>query len=149
MQIRFDGKTVIVAGAARGIGRAITRAFAADGGNVFATYACPSASPIKPSVAWRQRFQRGRSAFAPVKRRLNSKFSFTNGVLSQGDASRFLARVSQAGTAALTMFRLQMETLEAVLPNKQVVIADDKNGGKRSWILFSGSGLVKVLNDEQ
>ena len=36
MQIRFDGKTVIVAGAARGIGRAITRAFAADGGNVFA-----------------------------------------------------------------------------------------------------------------
>jgi len=36
MQIRFDGKTVIVAGAARGIGRAIARAFAADGGNVFA-----------------------------------------------------------------------------------------------------------------
>jgi len=36
MQIRFDGKTVIVAGAARGIGRAITRAFAADGGEVFA-----------------------------------------------------------------------------------------------------------------
>jgi len=34
--IRFDGKTVIVAGAARGIGRAITRAFAADGANVFA-----------------------------------------------------------------------------------------------------------------
>ncbi len=36
MQIRFDGKTVIVAGAARGIGRAIARAFAADGANVFA-----------------------------------------------------------------------------------------------------------------
>ena len=31
MLIRFDGKTVIVAGAARGIGRAIARAFAADG----------------------------------------------------------------------------------------------------------------------
>src|SRR6476660_2366791 len=30
MQIRFDGKRVIVAGAARGIGRAITRAFGAD-----------------------------------------------------------------------------------------------------------------------
>jgi 3-oxoacyl-[acyl-carrier protein] reductase len=29
MLIRFDGKRVIVAGAARGIGRAITRAFAA------------------------------------------------------------------------------------------------------------------------
>jgi len=36
MQIRFDGKTVIVAGAARGIGRAIVRAFAADGATVFA-----------------------------------------------------------------------------------------------------------------
>ncbi len=36
MLIRFDGKTVIVAGAARGIGRAITRAFAADGANVLA-----------------------------------------------------------------------------------------------------------------
>jgi 3-oxoacyl-[acyl-carrier protein] reductase len=36
MQIRFDGKTVIVAGAARGIGRAIARAFAADGADVIA-----------------------------------------------------------------------------------------------------------------
>ena len=36
MDIRFDGKTVIVAGAARGIGRAIVRAFAGDGANVFA-----------------------------------------------------------------------------------------------------------------
>jgi 3-oxoacyl-[acyl-carrier protein] reductase len=36
MQIRFDGKTVIVAGAARGIGRAIVRAFANDGASVLA-----------------------------------------------------------------------------------------------------------------
>ncbi len=36
MLIRFDGKTVIVAGAARGIGRAIVRAFAADGADVLA-----------------------------------------------------------------------------------------------------------------
>ncbi len=36
MQIRFDGQTVVVAGAARGIGRAIARAFAAEGGNVIA-----------------------------------------------------------------------------------------------------------------
>ena len=36
MDIRFDGKTVVVAGAARGIGRAIVRAFAADGAAVLA-----------------------------------------------------------------------------------------------------------------
>jgi len=36
MLIRFDGKRVIVAGAARGIGRAIVRAFAADGAEVIA-----------------------------------------------------------------------------------------------------------------
>ncbi|MFI5001041.1 MAG: SDR family NAD(P)-dependent oxidoreductase [Reyranellales bacterium] len=36
MLIRFDGQTVIVAGAARGIGRAIVRAFVADGANVLA-----------------------------------------------------------------------------------------------------------------
>jgi 3-oxoacyl-[acyl-carrier protein] reductase len=36
MLIRFDGKTVVVAGAARGIGRAIVRAFASDGALVVA-----------------------------------------------------------------------------------------------------------------
>jgi 3-oxoacyl-[acyl-carrier protein] reductase len=36
MLIRFDDKTVIVAGAARGIGRALTQAFAADGARVLA-----------------------------------------------------------------------------------------------------------------
>jgi len=36
MQIRFDGQTILVAGAARGIGRAIAEAFARDGGTVFA-----------------------------------------------------------------------------------------------------------------
>jgi 3-oxoacyl-[acyl-carrier protein] reductase len=36
MLIRFDGKRVIVAGAARGIGRAIARAFATDGADVIA-----------------------------------------------------------------------------------------------------------------
>ena len=36
MLIQFDGKTVIVAGAAHGIGRAIARAFANDGASVLA-----------------------------------------------------------------------------------------------------------------
>lgn len=36
MQIRFDGQTILVAGAAHGIGRAIAQAFAADGADVFA-----------------------------------------------------------------------------------------------------------------
>jgi 3-oxoacyl-[acyl-carrier protein] reductase len=36
MQIRLDGKTAVVAGAARGIGRAIVRAFANDGASVVA-----------------------------------------------------------------------------------------------------------------
>jgi len=36
MQIRFDVQTILVAGAARGIGKAIAEAFARDGGTVFA-----------------------------------------------------------------------------------------------------------------
>ena len=36
MQIRFDGKRVVVAGAAHGIGQAIARAFADEGAQVFA-----------------------------------------------------------------------------------------------------------------
>lgn len=36
MQIRFDGQTILVAGAAHGIGRSIAQAFAADGAEVFA-----------------------------------------------------------------------------------------------------------------
>jgi regulator of protease activity HflC (stomatin/prohibitin superfamily) len=64
---------------------------------------------------------------------------------SQGDASRFLARISQAGTAALTMFRLQMEALEAVLPNKRVIITDDRKGGRRTLIFLGQGDLLKVL----
>jgi len=64
---------------------------------------------------------------------------------SQGDALRFLARVSPTGTAALTMFRLQMETLETVLPGKRVVITDDRKGGKRTMIFVGYGDLLKVL----
>jgi Cu+-exporting ATPase len=63
---------------------------------------------------------------------------------SRGDASRFLARVSQAGTAALTMFRLQTEALEAVLPGKRVFITD-RTGGRRTLIFFGQDDLLKVL----
>jgi membrane protease subunit HflK len=70
---------------------------------------------------------------------------------SEGDASRFVLRLPSTGTSPMTMFRLQMETLEAVLPNKSVVIADDRKGGKRSWIFYgsASNALVKILNDEQ
>jgi HflK protein len=64
---------------------------------------------------------------------------------SQGDASRFLARISQAGTAALTMFRLQMEALETVLPGKRVIITDDRKGGRRTLIFLGQGDLLKVL----
>jgi Cu+-exporting ATPase len=64
---------------------------------------------------------------------------------SQGDASRFLARISQAGTAALTAFRLQMEVLEAVLPGKRVIITDDRKGGRRTLIFLGQGDLLKVL----
>ncbi|MBV8391646.1 MAG: SDR family NAD(P)-dependent oxidoreductase, partial [Alphaproteobacteria bacterium] len=50
MQIRFDGQTVIVAGAARGIGRAITRAFAADGARVLACDRLPGEIEAGPGI---------------------------------------------------------------------------------------------------
>src|SRR6185295_10817564 len=43
MQIRFDDRTIIVTGAARGIGGAIARAFAARGGRVLALDVLPVA----------------------------------------------------------------------------------------------------------
>ncbi|HWF85939.1 MAG TPA: hypothetical protein VG222_13865 [Vicinamibacterales bacterium] len=64
---------------------------------------------------------------------------------SQGDAARFLSRASQAGTTVLTMFRLQMEALEAVLPGKRVIITDDRKGGRRTLIFFGQGDLLKIL----
>ena len=61
---------------------------------------------------------------------------------SEGDAQRYLQRVAAPeGTSALTMFRLQMETLETVLAGKPLVITDDRKGAKRSMI-FVGPGVI-------
>jgi HflK protein len=66
---------------------------------------------------------------------------------SQGDAARFLAQIhAPGGTNALTRFRLQLETLESVLPGIRVTILDDKSGGRRGVVfLQDGSGLLKLF----
>jgi Cu+-exporting ATPase len=64
---------------------------------------------------------------------------------SRGDAARFLAQLP-GGADRLTRFRLQVETLETVLPGKRVIILDDHSGGRRSLIfLEGGSDLLKLL----
>jgi membrane protease subunit HflK len=65
---------------------------------------------------------------------------------SQGETTRFLARIAQIGTPALTMFRLQIEALEAILPNKRILIMDDHKGGRRSVIFIGDSDLLKILS---
>jgi Cu+-exporting ATPase len=64
---------------------------------------------------------------------------------SLGDASRFLARIAQVGTTSLAMFRLQLETIDAALSGKRVVILDDHAGGRRTLVFFGGSDLLSVL----
>jgi Cu+-exporting ATPase len=72
---------------------------------------------------------------------------------SVGDAARFLAQVAGPdATTALARFRLQLETLEAVLPGKRLVILDDHSGGKRT-LMFLQDGtdglkldLLKLLS---
>ena len=46
------------------------------------------------------------------------------------------------------MFRLQMETLESVLPGKKIVITDDRKGSRRTWIFtgVEGTDLLKMLS---
>jgi regulator of protease activity HflC (stomatin/prohibitin superfamily) len=64
---------------------------------------------------------------------------------SRGDAARFLAQLP-GGPDLLTRFRLQIETLETVLPGKRVIILDDHSGGRRSLVfLEGGSDLLKLL----
>ncbi len=64
---------------------------------------------------------------------------------SRGDAARFLSQLA-GGADALTRFRLQVETLETVLPGKRVIILDDHSGARRTLIfLEGGSDLLKLL----
>jgi membrane protease subunit HflK len=82
--------------------------------------------------------------------RLEGAAAYRSGRISrsEGDAVRFLARASQAGTSPTTMFRLQMETLESVLPDKKLVITDDRRGSRRTWIFVGadGTGLLNIFS---
>jgi membrane protease subunit HflK len=64
---------------------------------------------------------------------------------ADGEASRFLARATEIGSTQLTMFRLQMEAIEAVLPGKRILITDDQKGGRRSLVFVGDADLLKVL----
>jgi len=64
---------------------------------------------------------------------------------SQGDAARFLGRLAQLSNMPQTMFRLQMEAIDAVLPGKRIIITDDHKGGRRSLIFVGDGDLLKVL----
>jgi hypothetical protein len=62
----------------------------------------------------------------------------------RGDASRFLVVCRRPARRADDV-PLQMETLEAVLPGKRVVITDDRKGGRRTLIFVGYGDLLKVL----
>jgi hypothetical protein len=53
------------------------------------------------------------------------------------------------------MFRLQIEAIESILPNKRVLIMDDHKGGRRSVIYIGESDLLTIVgarppgNDEE
>ena len=64
---------------------------------------------------------------------------------SEGDASRFLARVAQTLANPMTMWRLQMEALEQVLPGKRLIITDGRSGGRRSLVFLGNGDLLNVL----
>ncbi|MGH9409418.1 MAG: FtsH protease activity modulator HflK, partial [Vicinamibacterales bacterium] len=69
---------------------------------------------------------------------------------SEGDAARFLEQISPpSGTAPLTQFRLEVETLEAVLPDRQLTILDDHSGGKRTIMtLENRRDLLTLLSPD-
>jgi HflK protein len=82
---------------------------------------------------------------ANAQREIASGYKDSRVSQSQGDAARFLGRLAQTSNMPLTMFRLQMEAIDAVLPGKRVIITDDRKGGRRSLIFVGDGDLLKVL----
>jgi hypothetical protein len=64
---------------------------------------------------------------------------------SEGETARFIARLVQSANLPLTMFRLQMETIEAVLPGKRITITDEHRGGRRTMIFIGDADLLKFI----
>lgn len=65
---------------------------------------------------------------------------------SEGDARQFLARLGTNGPTPLTMFRLQLEAIEAILPGKRVLIMDAPRGARRSLVFVGDGGLLKLIS---
>ncbi|MBN3807694.1 hypothetical protein [Paraburkholderia sp. Ac-20347] len=53
MSLNFEGKSVLVAGAARGLGEGIVRAFASRGANVYAADRLEDVRCTDDVIAWR------------------------------------------------------------------------------------------------
>lgn len=68
---------------------------------------------------------------------------------SDGDAARFVARLTQTGGLPLTMFRLEMEAIDTVFPGKRIIITDDHKGGRRSLVFIGDGDILKLIGGKQ
>jgi membrane protease subunit HflK len=82
---------------------------------------------------------------ANAQREIASGYKASRVSQSQGEAARFLGRLAHMSSLPLTMFRLQMEAIDAVLPGRRIIITDDRKGGRRSVIFVGDGDLLKVL----
>jgi Cu+-exporting ATPase len=64
---------------------------------------------------------------------------------ADGDAARFAARIAGIVSLPLTMFRLQMETVDAVLSGKRITITDEHRGGRRTLVFVGDADLLKFI----
>jgi len=64
---------------------------------------------------------------------------------SEGDIARFLARLAPNASMPLTMFRLQIEAIESVLPQKRMIILDDHRGGRRGVIYVGDGDILRFI----